>query len=266
MSEGLLQETGAPVKLTKVPPRFDDLSTTRPRVGLLALSNDIVIEEQFRTLVAKMDIGLYVSRVAMPDFGSVEALGSLRHHIADAVKILVPRNEIGVVAFGCTAASAIIGEDEISEIVTRSRGCPVSTTNPISAAVRRLRAIGAKRINLLTPYPEKIAFETIRFLQNAGIEVARTETFDTIGDENISRISPAAIKERAKKLLQEPCDALFISCTALRVVELISPLEAETGKPVVTSNQALLADALDLVGFVGSVNGFGRVLNAVGAR
>ncbi len=34
-------------------------------------------------------------------------------------------------------------------------------------------------------------------------------------------------------------DAIFISCTGLRAVDAVAPLEAETSMPVVTSNQAM---------------------------
>jgi maleate isomerase len=34
-------------------------------------------------------------------------------------------------------------------------------------------------------------------------------------------------------------DALFISCTNLRALDAIAPLEARLGKPVLTSNQVL---------------------------
>ena len=44
-------------------------------------------------------------------------------------------------------------------------------------------------------------------------------------------------------------------------VEIIDRLEQRTGKPVITSNQALAWDALRLAGIDDPVTGFGRLLS-----
>ena len=248
------------------PPSLDIDTGLSKRIGLLALANDVVIEGEMRRMIANLPIGLHVARVAMPSFGSVEALGALRDHLGAAMENLVPRNRLDVVAFGCTSASAIIGEDEVIRLIQQARGSPILCTNPVAAAARCLEARGAKRIALLSPYPELICAITIEFLRSRGFEVVRTVSFDTVGDENISRISSRSIAEAVTVLADEPSDAIFVSCTALRVVDLIEPLEAATGRLLVTSNQALLADALDLMSSTCAPTGFGRIFALPEAR
>lgn len=51
-----------------------------------------------------------------------------------------------------------------------------------------------------------------------------------------------------------------ISCTGLRAVDAVAPLEAETSMPVVTSNQAMAWNAMRLAGYDAPVEGFGRLL------
>jgi len=58
---------------------------------------------------------------------------------------------------------------------------------------------------------------------------------------------------------QPEADAIFISCGALRSVEIIDALEERTGKPVVTSNQAMLWDCLRLAGVNDRMDGLGRL-------
>jgi maleate isomerase len=239
---------------------FDDGPARLGRIGLLALANDIVIEGEIRRMADGLDLGLYAARVAMPHFGTVEALHSLREQIAAPVARLVPRNKLDVIAFGCTSAAAIIGEGEITRLIQEARGQDVPCTNPVAAAVRCLAAQHARRIALLSPYPEPVCRATVNFLRSCGFECVRILSFDTVGDENISRISPRAIAAAATELAAEDCDALFISCTALRVVDLIQDLEAATGRLIVTSNQALLADALRIAGSPRFPSGFGRIL------
>nr|MBA3251536.1 Asp/Glu racemase [Geodermatophilaceae bacterium] len=43
-------------------------------------------------------------------------------------------------------------------------------------------------------------------------------------------------------------EAVFVSCTNLPTYDVIAPLEAELGKPVLTANQVTLWSALRLVG------------------
>ena len=57
-------------------------------------------------------------------------------------------------------------------------------------------------------------------------------------------------------------DAYFISCTAVRSLEVIGALEAALGRPVVTSNQAFAWHCLREIGVDDRITGFGRLLEA----
>jgi arylmalonate decarboxylase len=54
--------------------------------------------------------------------------------------------------------------------------------------------------------------------------------------------------------------AIFVSCTDLRVLELVDMLEEELRKPVLTSNQVTLWAILEALGRRGTVCGYGRLL------
>ena len=54
-------------------------------------------------------------------------------------------------------------------------------------------------------------------------------------------------------------DALFVSCTALPVLQIIDRLEKKLNKPVLSSNQALIWDTLENIGRKVSINGFGKL-------
>ena len=54
--------------------------------------------------------------------------------------------------------------------------------------------------------------------------------------------------------------AIFISCTDLRVLELVDMLEQELSKPVLTSNQVTLWAILEALGRRDTVPGYGRLL------
>ena len=56
-------------------------------------------------------------------------------------------------------------------------------------------------------------------------------------------------------------DALFISCTALPVLNIIDNLEKKLNKPVLSSNQTLIWDSLESIGKNDNVTGFGKLFN-----
>jgi maleate cis-trans isomerase len=58
-------------------------------------------------------------------------------------------------------------------------------------------------------------------------------------------------------------DAIVLSCTEMRSVEAIARLENEVGKPVISSNQAMAFQALQLAGIGDAVAGFGQLLERV---
>ena len=54
-------------------------------------------------------------------------------------------------------------------------------------------------------------------------------------------------------------EALFISCTALPVLDLIEKLEKRLNKLVLSSNQTLIWEALNIVGNKKVVKGYGKI-------
>jgi len=56
-------------------------------------------------------------------------------------------------------------------------------------------------------------------------------------------------------------DALFISCTALPALSIIDKLEKKLNRVVLSSNQTLIWDALNLIGNKELVKGFGKIFD-----
>jgi maleate isomerase len=75
----------------------------------------------------------------------------------------------------------------------------------------------------------------------------------------MARVTPDYLLNYGAEVDQPEADAIFISCGALRSVEIIDALEERTGKPVVTSNQAMLWDCLRLAGVNDRMDGLGRL-------
>ncbi len=80
------------------------------------------------------------------------------------------------------------------------------------------------------------------------------------GTQAHAAVTPERVAALAKEVDRPEAQAIFISCSNLRTLEIIESLERDLGKPVVTSNQASLWSMLRLVGDPRGVPGAGRLL------
>ena len=228
-----------------MPCLFDDGPAPRAAIGLITLSTDNVIEAEVLSFLPKVGVALYRSRIPAP-------------HIGTVAELLLPDDRLDVVAFGCTSGSMVIGPDGVAAAIHAVRpGVPVS--NPVSAALDGLRALGARRIALLTPYPDRTNAVVGDYVAGQGFEIVAKGSFKQSGGPFIARIPPEDIYEAGVALGGNEVDALFVSCTALRVSSVLERIEDRIGKPVVASNQALAWDCLRRAGIDDAVPNAGRL-------
>jgi len=123
-----------------------------------------------------------------------------------------------------------------------------------------LRALGLKRIALLTPYDPAITAEMRDNLLKSGFEIPVTGSFFETDDFIVGRISSDSILSSIEKIgASVECDGVFVSCTNLRVASIIEEAEARLGKPVTSSNHALAWHLLRLSGIKDSPENFGSL-------
>ena len=134
-----------------------------------------------------------------------------------------------------------------------------SVTTPSTAAVNALKKLDIKKIYLFTPYPKKLNDEVIEFFKKEGFEITSNSYFDIESDIDIGKVDPEHLYEVLSQMNLEEADALFVSCTALPVLQIIDRLEKKFNKPVLSSNQALIWDTLENIGRNISINGFGKL-------
>ena len=84
---------------------------------------------------------------------------------------------------------------------------------------------------------------------------------DDFRNEMIGRLYPEAAFNLGVKVTGTRNEAIFISCTNFRAIEIIQQLEDKTGKPVISSNQATMWYALQVLGTKDSIKGFGRLFH-----
>lgn len=247
------------IRLFEPPRGLEEPYGAKARIGLISLSTDIAIERDFGRMLPNDEMGLYTTRIRLDWPNSDATFLALADRIPDAASVIVPNIRLDVVVFGCTSASTLIGTERVQQLV-HSRRPDVKVTNPALAAVEALKALRARRIALVTPYTVQMTGNVVRFFEKAGIELvsATCTGFDT--DENIGRVPAEAFIDATVGAELGGADAVFISCTATKALNIIETLEQRIGLPVVTSNQAAFWHAARLAGWSRPILGYGSLL------
>ncbi|MGF6612299.1 maleate isomerase [Paraburkholderia sp. WSM4175] len=233
---------------TKLDFRLDDGVCRRAAIGLVVLATDHTIEHEWRGLLTQDGVAFYESRVYNSADITPERLAEMEDRIAPAVALIRPAERIDVVAFGCTSASMVIGEEKVFARIREARADAACTT-PITAALAALRALGVQRTALLTPYVRSINEYMRDYIESRGHGIARMASFEHANDNEVARIDAASLRTGVERLARNrDVDAIFVSCTSLRIAGLIPELEAAIGKPVISSNYAMAWHALRLAG------------------
>lgn len=237
-----------PIDLGVLPSELDGGVAPRAAIGLVVLATDQTMEHEFRLLVRQHGVAFYESRVFNDNEITPETLRAIGARIAPSVDLILPSIELDVVAFGCTSATMTLGEDAVFAEIHKVRP-NVACTTPVTAALAAFRTLGARRIGLLTPYAPEINENLVRYFGERGLEIGAVATFDRRDDRDAARISVGSIEAAAERFgATSAVDAMFVSCTSLRVAEAVRRLEERAGVPVTSSNHAMAWHCLRLAG------------------
>ncbi|WP_175783144.1 maleate cis-trans isomerase family protein [Burkholderia anthina] len=238
---------------------LDDGISHRAAIGLVVLATDHTIEYEWRKLLALDGVGFYESRIANSAQITPETLRKMDTLIAPGVAVIRPGERLDVVAFGCTSASMVLGEESVMERIREARP-GVACTTPVTAARVALNALGANRIALLTPYVRTINESLREYLGSRGINVMRMGSFEHSDDNEVARIDAESMRRAILRIgRHDDVDAVFVSCTSLRLADQVSAIERELGKPVTSSNHAMAWHALRLARVTDKLPQFGRL-------
>ena len=252
-----------PMKLIEhLPFETDDGIAPRGRIGLIVLASDYTIEHEWRQIFAAAPgAALYHSRIYNDNQITPETLRAMEPRIRDCADVFLPGAKMDVIAYGCTSASMAIGEEKVFERIREARP-GVACTTPITAAFAAFDAFKARRIGVLTPYRADVNRIVANYIGARGYKVPVFGSFNEESDAVVASISPASIRAGVKRLAQEGgIDAVFVSCTSVRLAEAAADIEAEVGLPVTSSNHAMAWHALRLAGVDDAMPQFGRLFS-----
>ena len=245
--------------LKKIKPQF--IKKSNPRIGLIALASDFMIEKDFVNVIKDKNIEFFVNRIKCYNPLTSENLIKMSEEVTNVTSDILPDEKIDCVVYGCTSGTIAAGHESIEKKIKLAKP-EAKVTTPSTAAITALKKLNIKKISIFTPYPKKLNDEVVEFFRNEKFEITSNSYFDIESDIDIGKVDPDYLYDVLINMDHKDADALLVSCTSLPVLSIIDRLEKKINKFVLSSNQALIWDTLKKIGKNNSINGFGKLFTS----
>ena len=132
-------------------------------------------------------------------------------------------------------------------------------TTPITAAIKAFKLSNFKKIAVLTPYPKEVNVKVYEYLIKHGFDIKSFSSFNLNYDSEIAKVTSDSLVQTISSIDLTDIDCLFVSCTALKILDLIEDLEENLKTNIISSNQAIIWDSLRLSKTNNKIDGFGKL-------
>ncbi|GAB2656179.1 maleate cis-trans isomerase family protein [Kribbella swartbergensis] len=244
----------------------------RVRLGVLTPHGDVGPESELQAM-APDGVRVHAARVrfgAMTHGGVMDPTIPLAPvqafveppHIDEAVSLLAAA-PLGAIGIGFTSAAYVVGVDGEQKVLDRlmrhSAGVPVVST--CASAVAGLRALTARRIALFDPpwFDAELNRLGAEYFTAQGLDVVVHAPCGV--PSNQRSINPSELFTWIVRHTPDQADAVFVGGNGFRSVGIISALEQDLGRPVLTANSALLWGLLRAAGTAARPTDYGRLFS-----
>jgi maleate isomerase len=226
----------------------------RATLGMMLPSVNRIAEPQINAMLPT-GVSLHTTRLRLV---SDSAMLSMLDRLEEATTLLADAQPDRII-FHCTAVSMYSPEivGEITARVAAVTSIPLVITS--EAVIAALRTLEAAKIVLVTPYVQATNDREVRFLAHHGVDVLRERGLGIENGTGMAAVEPEQWYREVMAQRDTSAEAYFISCTAVRSADVIEALERDLGRPVITSNQAMLWAALRAAGIPDRLAGYGRL-------
>ena len=168
-----------------------------------------------------------------------------------------------VIAVGLTTDAGPGGPDKLAARcaqVSAEVGVPVLGAS--QADYEALRALGAERLGIVTPFNAQVDAVVKANTEAAGFDVVAIKGTNAPSLPEICETPLDDIRAVFAEIAASPCEVILQVGTALPVVAMIAELEARHSKPIVACNAAVYWQALRRIGIDDPIPGYGTLLEA----
>jgi maleate isomerase len=215
-------------------------SAGEPRVrhvGILLPSSNTVVEAEAPKLIpADGSVVLHYSRfrVTVISESSASQAQFEQQKMLDAASLLADA-KVDCIAWAGTAASwlGFDRDQELCDSIRATTSTPAMTS--VLAINAQLKALGARRIGLVTPYVAGLENSIKRNYAAIGIETVASERLGLTTNTDYAAVTRQQIAQMCRSTARSKPSAIVVMCTNLRAAAVAESLSREIGIPVVDS-------------------------------
>ena len=231
----------------------------RGKIGLLVPANNSVIEPEIGRVLPE-GVCLYATRMLARGDLTEAAIRAMEPQADRGVEELLATG-VDLIAFADMVTTFVMppdwNEKRTGEIARRTGRHCITAAGAMWAA---LGALGARAVSIATPYPRAMHARVAPFFRQMGFTVLSDDTADILAMSEVPRRPPQEAYRLARSTCRPETEALIILATDFRTFEILDALEQDTGRPAVSTNQALLWHALRTLGVKDRLSGLGTLL------
>jgi maleate cis-trans isomerase len=195
----------------------------------------------------------------------LELARSSRYELADKSAVIVAHardfaQKHSLQGMIVTGAPVAILNPGIESQVSQALGIPVVTA--VSSCIAALKAMGAKKLVVMTPFDVPMNEKLTGELEQAGLNVLACPPFKDPSFGASSKIGPDEVFATTTAAFNGAggADAIYFQGARLDPLPVIDKLEGSLGVPVIASNPAMLWNILSLLNVQCSISGYGKLL------
>ncbi|NIM45085.1 MAG: hypothetical protein GTN80_05580 [Nitrososphaeria archaeon] len=233
----------------------------RGKLGLIIPANNTVIEPEFSLMIPD-GVTVHSTRIISSEMGVGSRKERLTQMVEQAMEIVNRLEPVDVIGYACLHSSFFKGvswDEKIGNRFKDTSGKPATTA--ASAILRACSKVGINNISIASPYNDEANEDLRAFMEGNGFKVDNIASLKPVPSLSELVKLPSSVAYRlAKKAFKPRLDGVLICATDFSTIEILDSLEWDIGRPVVSTNQALLWDLLRLAKIREPIKGFGTLL------
>lgn len=233
------------------------------RIGLLVPSSNSTQEPEFVQMLPPC-VSLHVTRLTLSRIDPESTLNLVTELEKESRKLADA--QVDIVVLAATAPSTRMGKGYDAQLIKRmedASGKPATTA--ATAMLEAFAALDVRRVALAAAWSEATNKWVAAFLEAHGIEVVSQVAMGVVSNNDVGRLSPETAFDSGRQADRKDADAVFLACGNWWTASIVERLEQAVGKPVLTTNNMTVWQALKKIGVAESVPGFGRLLREMPA-
>jgi maleate cis-trans isomerase len=222
--------------------------------GVLIPFTNTTVEMECRLLPAT-----YQAHVGRLMSSGADSFSPSRDEDIDHQARLLGTARVEMVILAQTSAS--LHAEDYDDVVTKRAGAGVPAITSAQAVGRAVRALGARRVAIVSPYSDAVNERAARYFKTKhGLDTIALEGFRATDAYAIGQLGPQHARDAFARIDRPEIEVFVVPGGNFPTMPSIAAWEQEFKKPVVTTNQASIWAMLHAFNSAERLPAFGRLL------